>query len=210
MSVKVGSVQEFLSLHASLLSSSCTLTDHHGHTFKEKEVVIEVDEKDQEFVHCPVTGESLPISSIKVIKSYSEEKSLDNRIQKAISIEVSKRVKGIITTEIENATRQIQEQNKKLVSFFLQNSEQFSAQKAQLQAEIEDLKTNAKALKEENERSQQIIDNQKQIISEKEGVIADKDKHIRYSKLSTGLLSGFGGATLSAFMMTVVYIFKKK
>lgn len=210
MSGRVSSVQEFLSLHPSLLSSSCTLTDPHGHAFKEKDIIIEVDENNEEFVQCPINGETMPIRSIKVIKSYSDEKNLDNRIRRAASIESSKKFRESLAIEIENATRQIQEQNKKLVSFFLQNSEQFSAQKAQLKAEIAVLKTNTEALKEESEKSQQIIADLKQIIKENQGIIADKDKHIRYSKLTTGLLSGFGGAALSTIMMAVVYIFKKK
>ncbi len=210
MSGKVGSVQEFLSLHASLLSSNCTLTDRHGHAFKEKDVIIEVDENNQEFVQCPVNGESLSIDSIRVIKPYSDEKSLDNRIQKAISTEVSKKFRERLAIEIEKATREIQEQNKTLWAFYLRNSQLLSSQNAQLEAQISELNANVQTLKEESEKSQQIIDNQKQIISEKEGVIADKEKHIRYSKLSTSLLSGFGGAALSTFMMAVVYILKKK
>lgn len=141
MSLSTSSMDAFLIEHRNLLTN-CTLTCPSGHSFNEGEFWTEISDSKEETVTCPVGQESFPLSSILVVKPYSEERKLDARIKEALDGEVDRVVKMRLSSKIEEATTEDKKQIRNLAQLNLQYSEKVTAlvaEKGELEAKVETL-----------------------------------------------------------------------
>lgn len=141
MSLSESSMYSILAEHRKHLSN-CTLTCPSGHSFKEEDIWTVIEENKEETVICPKNGESFQLSSIMVVKPYSKEKELDDKINKSIEEEVNRIVQMQLSSKIQEATAEDKKQIRNLSALNLQYSDQFSslnARKKELEANVEKL-----------------------------------------------------------------------